>query len=181
MRQEDVIHIIQSVKEGNEKAVSELIQLTIGLAMNIAKNILHNSDDIDDAVQESYIKAWKNIKTYDANKGLFSTWFYKIAHNECIDRNRKMSTQNHSQLTDDLFDSTQAADEQLYYKQLKSNVLTISTSLPEKQREIFLLRDIQNLTINEVQKMTGMSTGSIKTNLYLARKKIKEVLDSEGE
>lgn len=181
MRQQDIVHIIKHIKLGSEKAVSELIQHTIGLAMTIAKNILYNSEDIDDAVQESFIKTWKNIESYDAQKGLFSTWFFRIVQNECIDRNRKGKLLNHSQLTEDLIDPKQTVDEHFDYKQLRIDVLTIAQSLPIKQKEIFFLRDIQNLTIEEVQKHTGMTNGSIKTNLYLARKKIREVLKSRED
>jgi RNA polymerase sigma-70 factor (ECF subfamily) len=51
--------------------------------------------------------------------------------------------------------------------------------LPDKQREVFIMRDIQNLSMKEVQQRTGLGIGSIKTNLYLARKRIRELLDPE--
>jgi len=179
MKQENFIDILNQIKKGHKNAFSDLIKETITLAMTIAKNILFDSREVEDTVQDSYIKVWKNIGSYDSDRAQFTTWFYRIVQNECIDRNRKAKKLNQVQLSDDLKESGLGIDDLLHYKELKNNVLTISHSLPRKQREVFILRDVQNMTIEEVQKETGMSIGSIKTNLYLARKKIRKTMCRE--
>lgn len=180
MRQENIINIIRQIKQGQKNALSELIKDTIGLAMTIVNNILFDPNDIEDAIQEIYIRVWQKIESYNPNKGQFSTWFYKIVQNECVDRNRKYKKLVQIPLSDNLIEQSQPIDEQIHNKYLKNKVITIALSLPTKQREVFVMRDIQNMTIEEVHKATGLSAGSVKTNLYHARKRIKELIEKEG-
>lgn len=178
MKQEDINNIIHKIKAGDKPAFSELVKRTMNLAQNIASDVLVDSSEIEDAIQETYIKIWNSIFRYDPGKGNFLSWFSRILHNECIDRNRKSKTFIHKELTDNIEYKSSQIDDVLYLNQIKCLILEIGLTLPAKQQEVFQLRDIQGLSIKEVCLKTGMSEGSVKTQLYLARKKIKEDLEN---
>ena len=179
MTRKKINHIITKIQKGQESALSELMQNTMPDAIKIARNIIYDLEFVEDVVQEAFIKVWKNIDKYDTKKGEFHSWFYKIIQNECIDRNRKGKIFESLNPEIDYPLSEGSLENDIHFKLLKSRVLTIALSLPFKQRKVFTLRDIHELSIDEVSKNLEMSHGSVKTNLYLARKKIKEVLEKE--
>ncbi len=179
MTQTKLFHIVQKIKRGHKNGISDLMKYTMTDAMTIAKNILLNENEVQDAVQEAYIKVWQNIDSFNQDKGAFLSWFFRIVHNECIDRNRKGRFFQNSEDIDNIRITDKSNEDRLHFKLLKSRALKIATTIPAKQRQVFLLRDIMALSINEVSDLTGMSEGSVKTNLYLARKRIREVLQKE--
>ncbi len=179
MTPKKINHIIKKIQKGQESAISELMQNTMSDAIKIARNIIYDLEFVEDVVQEAFIKVWKNIDMYDTKKGEFHSWFYKIIQNECIDRNRKGKIFGSLTSEANYPISEGSLENDLHFKLLKSRVLTIALSLPLRQREVFTLRDIQELSIDEVAESLEMSHGSVKTNLYLARRKIKEVLEKE--
>ena len=76
-------------------------------------------------------------------------------------------------------DNSLSVDEEIHRADFRNEILRLSDKLSKTQKEVFILRDIQNLPIQDVQKLTGLGIGSIKTNLYLARKRLRELLDPE--
>ena len=103
----------------------------------------------------------------------FSTWIYKIACNLCYDKLRAERKMKKCSLTD--YDSFSEAnhDELLHHQELKALIVKITAELSPKQKLIFTLSEIEDLKIEEIRTITGMSAAKIKSNLYLARKHIK--------
>jgi RNA polymerase sigma-70 factor (ECF subfamily) len=148
-------------------------------AFNLAFRIILNEDDAKDIVQESFIKIWKNLNIYDL-KVKFTTWMYKIVTNTAIDRIRKMkkvgivSLENLQEKVDDIIYSNPEAS--LTNKQLVQMISFLGDKLPEKQRLVFLLRDMQGLESAEVEHILELSETSVKSNLYHARRSIRQKL-----
>jgi RNA polymerase sigma-70 factor (ECF subfamily) len=179
MKQEIYSDIIKRMRNGDETAVSELVNKTMNLALHITCNILYNKSDLEDTIQDIYLRMWENLDSYDETKGKFVAWFASIVRNQCIDRNKKIRINPDHNIPLYEPDKNPSIEEEIQMADLRNEILKISDELPEKQKEIFILRDVQNLPIKDVQELTGLSSGSIKTNLYLARKRIKELLDPE--
>ncbi len=112
----------------------------------------------------------------------FTTWMYKIVVNLCYDKakSNKRRTSVFARLNDDSSkdDCIENTDieQDLTNKETAALIKRIADELSEKQRMIFLLRDLQDLTIEEVTEITGMSESAIKTNLFYARQNIKKKL-----
>ena len=111
----------------------------------------------------------------------FSTWLYKITCNTCYDRLRSL---HHSPLDNEADYSVSAnisSDDNVELavvnKQLRELILRYTDELSPRQRLIFTLRDIEELDVPEVQIITGLSAGIIKTTLYLARKNIRNKMN----
>jgi RNA polymerase sigma-70 factor, ECF subfamily len=178
----DLHEIIGRVKTGDQAAFRRLVEEYRQQAFSMAFRILCDEEEARDVVQESFIKVWQKIETYDMN-GKFSGWLNTIVANGAIDRMRQIKRHRLVELdkvinTIDLLnlDITQAeADNQ----ETARLILWISEGLPEKQKMVFILRDLQGVDSSEVQQILNLSETSVKSNLYYARKAIREKLLKE--
>jgi RNA polymerase sigma-70 factor (ECF subfamily) len=176
---EDINYLISEIKKGSQQAFRKLVEKYQQYAFNLAFRILCNEEDAKDTVQDSFIKIWKNINQYEP-KLKFTTWMYKIVTNTAIDKLRSRA----SKFTRDIninasnlhLISDDNSDAPLENKELANLIKSITNQLPEKQKMVFILRDIQDLKSVEVQEILDLSETSVKTNLYNARKTVRKKL-----
>jgi RNA polymerase sigma-70 factor, ECF subfamily len=171
--------IIERIKKGDQKAFRLIVEEYRQMAFSVAFRILCNEEEARDAVQESFIKIWQKIGTYDMTQK-FSTWIYKIIVNSAIDRMRQIRK---VRITD--FDRALSRIDQLNLsdnladmdnRELAALIGWLSDGLPEKQRLVFVLRDLQGVESSEVQQILNMPETSVKSNLHHARLAIRERL-----
>ena len=174
-----LVKLIEDAQKGDVTAFEEIVRYHQSYAYAIAFRFFCDEDDAEDVVQESFIRIWNHLKNFDP-KMKFTTWMYKIVVNLCYDKaksnKRRMSVfarLNDNSSKDDYIESTNL-ERDLTNKETAALIKHIADGLSEKQRMIFLLRDIQDLTIEEVAVITGMSDAAIKTNLFFARKNIRK-------
>jgi len=172
----EIHRIIQQVKDGNRSAFRHLVMRYGDYAFKLAFRIMCNEEDAKDVVQESFIKIWVKIRSYDVSVK-FTTWMYKIVTRTAIDHYRK-NERKRAVLPDVSFDAPSAFDAQTDHsnKDLSALIEKIAGNLPEKQRLVFVLRDIQGFTTEEVTEILEMPETSVKSNLYHARKTVREKL-----
>jgi len=175
----DHSQIIHQIKKGNQSAFRLLVEQYQAYAFKLAFRIVCNEEDAKDVVQESFIKIWRNIHNYRPSVK-FTTWMYKIVTNSAIDLYRKNARQNSISLDESInivsesqHDSTNKNQNN---KELSILIHKMADGLPEKQRMIFVLRDLQEMDSPEVQEILELSETTVKSNLYHARKTIKEKL-----
>ena len=162
-------------------AFEQLVRKYQPYAFSLAMKFLCDEAEASDVVQDSFLRVWKNIDRYDP-KQKFTTWLYKIVVNLCVDRFRALKRSRSIFLSRDRDPAMEdLPDEHDWetlrsYEQLADVIRTLSGRLSPKQRMVFTLRDLQDLTVEEVVEITGLSTGSVKTNLHYARKSIRDVL-----
>jgi RNA polymerase sigma-70 factor (ECF subfamily) len=176
----DMIH---KCRNRDEKAFRILVEKFQSYTFNLAFRLVLNEDDAKDIVQESFIRVWKHIHRYD-QKILFTTWLYKIVINLCYDYLKSARRRNHMamRLADNqaITVSNVNASGNEDNKDLIRRIRKVSKTLTLKQRMVFILRDLHDLPVKEVSGILGITEGSVKTNLYLARQNIRErVLVSE--
>ena len=137
-------------------------------------------DDKRDITQETFVKVWLSLKTYNQENRL-STWLYKITCNTCYDRLRSLRhspLDNESAFSDSVnIPSDDHIEISLSNKQLKELILRYTNELPPQQKLVFTLRDVEELEVAEVQIITGLSPEKIKSTLYLARKNIRNKMN----
>lgn len=175
--------MIHKCRNRDEKAFRTLVEKFQSYTFNLAFRLVLNEDDAKDIVQESFIRVWKHIHRYD-QKVLFTTWLYKIVINLCYDYLKSARRRNHMAMS--LADnqavtvSNVNASGNEDNKDLIRRIRKVSKTLTLKQRMVFILRDLHELPVKEVSGILGITEGSVKTNLYLARQNIRErVLVSE--
>lgn len=175
--------LIEKAKIGDTRAFEIIVRAFYRYGLAVSFKILCDENDAKDVVQEGFIRIWKHLKNYDS-KVKFSTWMYKIIMNLCYDKLKlyKRNKQMFEKLTDVDFKmisvSLTDTEKEFSNKETANLIKYFSNELSMKQRIIFILRDIEGLTINEVVEITGMSEASIKTNLFFARQNIRKKLIS---
>lgn len=182
----DIGNLISEIKKGSQQAFRILVEQHQQYAFNLAFRILYNDEDAKDTVQDSFIKIWKNIHQYNP-KIKFTTWMYKIVTNTAIDKLRESSRRSFIDLdlaTKSLhLITSDSPDKTIENNDLGRSIQLVTEQLPEKQKMVFTLRDIQGLKSFEVQEILDLSENSVKSNLYIARqflrKKLTEILNYE--
>jgi RNA polymerase sigma-70 factor, ECF subfamily len=175
----DLQEIIEKVKKGDQATFRKLVEEYQQQAFSMAFRILCDEEEARDVVQDSFIKIWQKIGTYDMTMK-FSTWLNKIVANSAIDRMRQIKRHNLvdvekaiikiDQLNLDIM-QTEADN-----KETARLIRWLAEGLPEKQQLVFVLRDLEGIDSPEVRKILSMSETSVKSNLYHARMYIRERL-----
>jgi RNA polymerase sigma-70 factor, ECF subfamily len=177
--------ILNRCKNGDTSAFRMLMEEYQGYAFALAFRIVCNEEDAKDIVQEAFIRVWKNIGRYDPAVK-FTTWLYSIVTNLCFDamraRKRMPAAASKAGLEDVVLASTALDDdpEKLFAThELASVIAALTETLPPTQRIVFVLRDLQQLSVREVCDILGLSEGSVKTNLVYARRCIRQRLERD--
>jgi len=165
--------LIESCIKGDVHAFRELVEKLQMYAYTLAFRILLNDEDAKDAVQDSFIKVWKNLGSYN-RKYLFTTWMYRIVVNTCLDRLKEVKKRSEAYLENS--NESSSNEDSNGNRELAKQIRLLSKGLPEKQRIIFILNDLQGLSLDEASEVLNMPKGQVKSNLYYARKSIKEKL-----
>jgi RNA polymerase sigma-70 factor (ECF subfamily) len=175
--------LFQRSRNGDPEAFRRIVEGHQPFAYAVAFRFLGNEADAEDAVQESFINVWKHLADYDPHKK-FTTWLYRIVANECLDHIKSRKRQRTAIPVDPVSgdsDSVQAAgadpNAALDEKERLQMIEAFVRELPEKQRMVFILRDLQDLSIEETSKILRMSNASVKSNLFHARKFLRERIE----
>ena len=175
--EEELFRLIKNALEGDLSAFEAILKNHQYYAYTVAFRVLTNDDDAKDVVQECFVRIWKNLGSYNM-KVKFTTWMYKIVINLCYDKLRRRKMENERRETiDDAFVSGLDNPEKLLTNKEQAEIIKhVSNRLPEKQRMVFVLRDLEELTTEEVSQIMEISVESVKTNLSIARKTIRTKL-----
>lgn len=140
----------------------------------LAKSYLISSDEAQDAVQEVFLKLWKNkesINNYTSPKAFAFT----MTKNYCLDR-LKSKQASTLKIVHTNFENRTNLDKHIEAKDEVSILFTLMQKLPEQQKLILHLRDVEQYEFSEIAKITNTSQANVRVTLSRARKKIKELL-----
>jgi RNA polymerase sigma-70 factor (ECF subfamily) len=143
----------------------------------VSFRIIGDEEDCRDILQDAFLKVWLKLETYD-NKVKFSTWLFTIITNLCFDRLRKKKTiANYAAKSENNSVDEQYSPEKLINnKEIRTTLKELSDKLSPKQKIVFVLRDLEELEMDEVCAITHLPAEQLKANLYHARKAIRENL-----
>jgi RNA polymerase sigma-70 factor, ECF subfamily len=167
--------------KGDFLAFRALVEAYQGYAFALAFRALCDDDDAKDVVQETFTRVWKNLPRYNPAVK-FTTWMYSIVTHLCYDSLRSKKKRGAAvldELDPSLLASVSAEDnpEHLYSnKELAGVIATLTEELPPKQKIVFVLRDLQELSVREVSDILHISESSVKTNLVYARRFLRRQL-----
>jgi RNA polymerase sigma-70 factor, ECF subfamily len=170
-------------QNGDATAFKQIYEETNNFVYSLAIRLLWQHEEAKDVVQESYIRVWKNIHKYNVELK-FTTWLYKIVTNLCYDQLKKRKRK--SKIFEQTNNNTEILSKEDIRKHYEDNetisrIAALSSQLTPKQKVVFVLRDLQDLDMDDVIRISGLSSGSVKSNLYLARKNIRKKLEYENE
>jgi RNA polymerase sigma-70 factor (ECF subfamily) len=178
--------LIRRIQDGERDLFYQLIQPYERRVYSAAYAILRNESEAEDAAQEAALKAFKHIKQFRA-EAKFSTWLLQITINEARMRRRKQQAHVMESIADqqnedgdyiprDFADWREIPSETLERSEIRDALMKALAMLGEKYREVFVLRDMQHLSIDETAKILDISTASVKTRLLRARLMLRDLL-----
>lgn len=168
--------------QGDPRALDQLIGLYEKRVYNIALRVMGNEHDAYDAAQETLIKIYTRIGSF-RRQSAFSSWVYKLTVNTCIDllRKNKKKTVSFDAITET---GVSFCDESIFSNpeavvandRLGARIQQALMALDYDQRIVVVLKDIQGFSYEEISQIVGISLGTVKSRLFRAREKLKQML-----
>lgn len=176
---------LEKLRSGDRNEFARLVEAYTNPIYRLAINMLGTEQDAEDILQETFIKVFKNIHDFEERSNL-STWIYRIAVNEALmilrkDKHKAASLDEPDE-NEDIDDPKEITDwccqpEQTFMSaEMQKQMEAAIKTLPEKLRLVFILRDMEDLSIRETASALNISEMAVKTRLLRARLKLREVL-----
>jgi RNA polymerase sigma-70 factor (ECF subfamily) len=183
--------LIARVQRGEHELFYELVRPYERRVYAAALAILRNESDAEDAAQEAMLKAFANIRQFRA-EARFSTWLIQITVNQALMRRRRERTVVMEGIDDrrddesdyaprDFADWREIPSEALERKEIRQRLAGALATLDHKYREVFMLRDMEQLNIQETAETLGISPAAVKTRLLRARLMLRDLLAAGWE
>lgn len=161
-----------SCEEQTEQLFAELLRRYRGPIVNLAYQLLGDRDEAEDVAQETFVQAFLNLERFRGRSNLF-TWVYRIAVNACRMRLRRrrplpLEAELHA---------TEGFDEQAWV--FKQQVDEVLRQLPEPFREVLILREMHELSYEEIAQVLGIPLGTVRSRLHAARQRFADLWREE--
>ncbi len=167
--------LVQRTLHGDQPAFACLVDKFRVSVYNLCYRMLDSSGDAEDAAQETFLRAYTQLHTYQAERR-FSTWLFSIASHLCIDmlRRRRRPTTPLDAVAMWQQSNDPQPEDRLLDKENSVEVRALLKLLPEKYRLVVILRYWQDLSYAEIAAATDLSESAVKTQLHRARKMLAD-------
>ncbi|MCE5178933.1 MAG: sigma-70 family RNA polymerase sigma factor [Porphyromonadaceae bacterium] len=171
---------VQQVLSGNTSAFAYFVEAYQDMAITIAYRICGNMQDAEDVVQESYVKAFRNLRSFRSDSK-FSTWLYRIVYNTAITQTKKQMwlgsretvvAEDAIHLADNTFELNMDEAER------RELVADVMQKMPAGDALLLTLYYLEDNPVKEIAKITGLNESNVKVKLFRARKLFKEMVVS---
>ena len=165
---------LERLKRRDEAAFNELVRTSQGRVFRVCLRMVGRRDEAEDLAQEVFIAVFRAIETFRGDAKL-GTWIYRIASNVTKNRVKYLARRQDGRqgVYDDesahAADDAGAPDDALDGKRAEARLLEALQGLDEEQRLILVLRDVENLSYEEIREATGLAEGTVKSRLHRAR------------
>lgn len=185
--------LLRRLRDRDERAFRELIDAHRDRVFNITYRMLGNRAEAEDVTQEVFISVFKTIESF-REESKFSTWLYRVAVNACKNRIKYLA-RRHDRDRDELDETSQATngavngapvraaqpDKALASMQMEKLLQQAIADLDEDQRAVVILRDVEELSIEEICEITGLPDGTVKSRLHRARLVLRKKMQRHVE
>jgi len=180
---------LDALKSGDRDEFARLVDVYSGPIYRLAIKMLGDQQDAEDVLQNTFLNAFKHIRSFEERSSLV-TWLYRIAANEAlmmIRKQRPETTLTDTSLEDDegedyspvqFVDWCCLPEDELLSSEARSRLDQAIQRLPERLRIVFILRDLEGLSIEETSQALDLSQTAVKTRLLRARLNLREQLSS---
>jgi RNA polymerase sigma-70 factor (ECF subfamily) len=176
---------IAKARDGDADGFRYLVERHSRSVFRLAFRMTGNEFDAEDVVQETFLRAYKQLDTYESRSS-FSTWLYRIAANYSLDliRSRKRHEDKRAKETDpdapEILDTIASADPAqdrvLYSAQMKRALGDALRQLSEQERTAFVLRHFEGMSIEQIGGILDLGTSATKNSIFRAVRKLRETL-----
>lgn len=183
--------LLAALRRGEEWAFEAMVRVYGGRLLAVARRICGNEEDARDALQSAYLSAFRSIERFEGSC-LLSTWLHRIVVNMALmrlrTRRRKPEEQMETLLpafqedghhVEQFSEWATPADVLLERADARAAVRSCIAQLPDAYRQVLLLRDIEELSTDEVARMLGATPTAVKVRLHRARQALSTLLRRE--
>ncbi|BAL81478.1 RNA polymerase sigma factor [Caldisericum exile] len=167
--------LIESLKKGDRTAKEILVRSTQDFLFNSVMQVCHDKELAEDVVVDTYLAAFKYIKNFKGESSI-KTWLYRIARNILYKHYNKFKN---IELRDDLVTFKNGEEKILDYE-TKELLYQAMEKIDPEDREIITLVDVEGLSYEDVSEILGVPLGTVKSRLYRARDKLRNILKDLG-
>lgn len=167
--------LARRVQAGEREAFAELARRYLRPIHAVVASFLGESADVEDAAQETFLRALSRIRTYDAERP-FAPWLYQIARNVARNRLSARARWRTETPSERLEGGAAAPDETLRRREIRALVDRALANLPEQRRTAFRLFEIEGYPAAEVANLMGIAEGTVRAHVHHARRSLRETL-----
>lgn len=173
--------LIDECREGNLNNFRKVIEITSPFAFSVAFRMLGHEEQAQDIVQDTMVTIWKKLRKIKSSES-YKTWVYKIVVNKCNDQLRRRKRQSELRLDDQGWalianHISEETTSEIENKEIARIVNLLTQKLSPKQKTVFVLSELEEMSNDEISRITGMSKTIIKANLYYGRKHIAGLIE----
>jgi len=168
------------VARGDEQALAELYDRFGRVAYGIAVRVVRDASLAEDAVQDAFMTAWRTAAAFDPARGKASTWLLTLVHRRAVDVVRREERRRGDPLDDAPIASGDATDESAEVREERRRVQSALAQLPPDQREALELAYYGGLTQTELAERLGVPLGTIKSRMFTALSRLRDLLGEEA-
>jgi RNA polymerase sigma-70 factor (ECF subfamily) len=175
-------------QQGDRAAFAQLVRRHQTSLFNFALRQVRAPQVAEDVVQETFVRVVQNAVDFK-HEARFTTWIYTITRNLCIDQLRKRALRKHPSLDESrgeegdgpslgeqTADPRASVEREATGTELKERIARAVDTLPDEQREVFLMREIANLPFKEIAEITGVPENTVKSRMRYALERLQEAL-----
>ena len=185
----DEARTIKEAQQGSISAFNQLVMAYQGTAYNVAYRVIGDREAAADACQDAFVKAYKAINQFRG--GSFKSWLLRIVTNTCYDQIRYKSRRPANSLEDmtensgadsvKLVNGSERPEERVLRGELNDLLQVGISQLPEDQRVVLVLNDVQGFSYQEIAKIIDQPLGTVKSRLSRARRRLRDFLLQQQE
>lgn len=180
MAEEKDFEYVRRFIQGDEMAFNLLVHKYQQKIYWHARRMLGNHMDADEVTQEVLIVIYNKLKNFNFKSSLF-TWIYRITATRSINQLNKRKVKRFLFLEDSDYDTLKDSGDiagEIENREKVQKLDRILEKLPVKQREVFILRNFDEMSYEEISEITGKSVGGLKANYFHALKKVMELMEN---
>lgn len=175
MRDSDDAALARRAAQGDAAAFGELVRRLGPTARRVARAVLDDPDDADDAAQEGLLAAWRAIERFDPGRP-FAPWLMQVVVNQARDLRRRRGVRAATAIPADLPAAGRGPDQQAGDALLRDRLRAALAALPERQRLVVTLFDAEGWAHAEIAALAGVPEGTVRSDLHQARRALRSAL-----
>ncbi|MBI3790306.1 MAG: sigma-70 family RNA polymerase sigma factor [Gemmatimonadetes bacterium] len=167
--------LVARVRAGDSQAYDTLVRRYLKRAYAVAQRMLGNSADAEDVVQDAFLRALERIAQCGPGRA-FGPWFFRILITQGLNHQRSQKVRRTEELPDSIHNNSPLADAEAEASEIRVAFRAALAHLPEMQRTIVQLSDIEGYGSGELAAMLDMPAGTVRWHLHQARKFLRQAL-----
>lgn len=175
---------VRAAKNGDQTAFGHLVEAYQKKVYALTARMCPTPELAEEAAQEAFLSAWQGLPFFRGDAA-FSTWLYRLASNACVDLLRKESRHQGPSLDDetvcaDVADPAPTPEKAAEQKELRAQIEAGLRALAPEYRSVLVLRELQQLSYDEIADVLSLDLGTVKSRISRGRKQLREFLTRSG-